>query len=104
MVRAVRMREYAALAGSSGPSVTPARHCFQMSEQATKPTLLYKVGGVIIESSTHGTFRWGFLSVRCEGGCSLRIRSLGEEFTGKASLVGTEEEREHSEAIKFMHA
>lgn len=29
---------------------------------------------------------------------------MGEEFTGKASLVGTEEEREHSEAIKFMHA
>lgn len=28
---------------------------------------------------------------------------MGEEFTGKASLVGTEEEREQSEAIKFMH-
>lgn len=79
MVTAVRMREYAALAGSSGPSVTPARHCFQMSEQAIKPTLLYKVGGVIIEPSTHGTFRWGFLSVRCEGGCSLRICKLGEK-------------------------
>ena len=79
MVTAVRMREYAALADGSGPSVTPARHCFQRSEQAIKPTLLYKVGRVIIECSTHGTFRWGFLSVRCEGGCSLRICKLGEE-------------------------
>ena len=77
MVTAIRMREYAALADSSGPSVTPSTHCFQMSEQAIKPTLLYSVGGVIIESSTHGTFRWGFLSVRYS--CSLRIWQVGRE-------------------------